>query len=341
MGQCQTVPHLSTFEHSIQPVVAFDAFLGRYKKIKVCGEGQSCICHKCTDTKTNEIVAVKVYKKRSGAILESHLLRFERQIEVLQALLGTDFRQPNDSRLWHHFLEETSPQNLFVPMKDYSKTSGSRPGIDPAEGSLYVVMECAQYSLKAAISQQRERRTPFAKEDVRCMSRDLLRAVAGLHAKGFVHMDLKPDNIMMCNDKLKLIDVDGCKRNGDRLQRDDQTLQFSPVYCSPELAHFLTDEDKEPLTVSAPLDVWSVGVTLGEMVTLSPVFGHKHDEALSQTRFFKWLWTLSVSQAPLPRTVERFDAHFHELVQQLLCGDKERRRSCCEALGAEWFEPGS
>ena len=41
------------------------------------------------------------------------------------------------------------------------------------------------------------------------MTKAVVFVMAGLHAKGFVHLDLKPENLMVFDGALKLIDVGG------------------------------------------------------------------------------------------------------------------------------------
>merc|ERR1719443_2139229 len=108
----------------------------------------------------------------------------------------------------------------------------------------------------------------------------------------------------MFNSHLKLIDVDGCIRNGQKVEIHDSTVSFSPCYSAPEWARFLIDDSQTSIMISTALDVWSVGMTICELVTLDAVFrnpynkflqlGHSHREA--GFLFMEWL---SLLQKPL------------------------------------------
>ena len=114
--------------------------------------------------------------------------------------------------------------------------------IDPALQVMYVITEVAQYSLKDYFALKREKNKPLSRESIKACARAILLVVAGLHAKGLVHLDLKPENLMMFNGRLKLIDVDGCVPIGSEVSINDSSISFSPCYCAPEWARFLTDE---------------------------------------------------------------------------------------------------
>merc|ERR1719203_2466473 len=86
-----------------------------------------------------------------------------------------------------------------------------------------------------------------------------------------VHIDFKPENVMMFNGRLKLIDVDGCVKVGVSVSIQDSSISFSPCYCAPEWARFLIKDSDSRITISPCLDVWSVGMTICELVTLDAV----------------------------------------------------------------------
>jgi len=163
--------------------------------------------------------------------------------------------------------------------------------------------------------------------------------MAGLHAKGFVHLDLKPENLMVFDGALKLIDVDGCVRVGSQVAITDSSISFSPCYCAPEWAEFLINESNSGIHIHPALDVWSVGMTVCEFVTLNavlkPMYGnflrnaHSHREA----GFLFMDWLSSIKKVPLPKNVEKFDPEFVGLMTDwLLVCDKEKRKSCAQSL---------
>merc|ERR1712032_318571 len=119
---------------------------------------------------------------------------------------------------------------------------------------------------------RRDEGRPLSRESVRYIAKSMILCVAGLHAKGLVHLDLKPENLMVFNGLLKLIDVDGCVKIGTTVSITDSSLSFSPCYCAPEWAEFVIEDSDEPTTIaSAPLDVWSIGISICELVTLDSV----------------------------------------------------------------------
>ena len=58
-------------------------------------------------------------------------------------------------------------------------------------------------------------------------------AVSSMHAKGFVHADLKPTNVLVAKNMVKVIDLGQACPIGTRKQR----IQGTPGYIAPEQAH--------------------------------------------------------------------------------------------------------
>ena len=81
--------------------------------------------------------------------------------------------------------------------------------------------------------------------------------------------------LMRASGVWKLIDVDGCIPLTTKISIDDSTISFSPCYCAPEWAHFLI-EDADYLKVGDGLDVWSVGISLCELIVLDAVLKPKY-----------------------------------------------------------------
>jgi len=311
------------------------------------GEGTSSICRRGQNLETKDFVAIKVYKEQSSKSSKANsvtLQKFKRQIEVLQQL-QEPFQKPSDTKLWHPMLEEVSPSQVFMRLIDYSKDAKGNPGPDPGDKKIYVVTELAQYSLKDFLASLREKKNTLTREKMKKFCKAILLAMAGLHAKGFVHIDMKPENLMMFNGKLKVIDVDGCVKMNTKVHIQDSSISFSPCYCAPEWARFLISESESSIMALPGLDVWSVGMTLCELVTydaiLKPQYGnflrnaHSHREA----GFLFMEWLSGIKKAPVPKKIGEFDKAFLDLVNNwLLVCKKETRKSCAESLSHEFLK---
>jgi eukaryotic-like serine/threonine-protein kinase len=113
---------------------------------------------------------------------------------------------------------------------------------------VYVVMEYAEENLSSVIA-----RRPLTPEEARGILGPLLDVLAHIHASGFVHARLKAANIMADNDILK-ISSDGLRSIGE-----SSAGQGKPgVYDPPEAADGM---------ISPAADVWSLGMTLVEVLT--------------------------------------------------------------------------
>ena len=80
----------------------------------------------------------------------------------------------------------------------------------------------------------------------------ILPAFSYLHSNGFVYCDFKPDNFMLENDDVKLIDMGGVRRIGD----PDGDIFGTKGYMAPEAA-------EDPVAVS---DLYTVGRTLAVLL---------------------------------------------------------------------------
>lgn len=312
----------------------------------IMGEGTSSICRRGCDMQTGDAVAIKRYKLNVASSEEDKevtMQKFIRQVEVLTEL-QKPFEQPSDPKLWHPLLGMTSASKLFMRLLDYSQDADGSPAVDSADGVMYVVTELASYSMKDFIRNRREQKKPMQKPALRAVARSMLLAIAGLHAKGFIHMDLKPENLMIFNGVLKVIDVDGCTKIGTMISVDDASLSFSPCYCAPEWARFLIDDSDDPrIRVDQGLDAWSIGLTIAELATLDAVFKPRYASFLGKGRshreagflFMEWLGNLTTGR--LPPTVERLDPDLAKFLEEwLLVGDVSKRKTCAECLDSPY-----
>jgi len=272
------------------------------------------------------------------------LMKFKRQIQVLQEL-QEPFQKPADEKLWHSMLETVKPASVFMRLLDYSKDAAGNPGPDSTDNTMYVVTELAQYSLKDYLASLREKKNSLPPDKMKKFCKAILVAMASLHAKGFVHVDMKPENMMMFSGKLKVIDVDGCVKMNTKINIQDSSISFSPCYCAPEWARFLISESESSITALPSLDVWSVGMTLAELVTydaiLKPQYGNFLRNAHSQREagflFMEWLG--GIKKAPVPKKIADYDKQFLDLLSNwLLVCKKDARKSCAQCISHGFFE---
>jgi eukaryotic-like serine/threonine-protein kinase len=117
------------------------------------------------------------------------------------------------------------------------------------EDCIFVVTEYADEILSEIL---RER--PLSTAEATEMIEPLLEGLSFLHSAGFVHGHLKPSNIMVAGDRLKL-SMDGLQLAGEA----GCSQPPSDIYVAPE----------QPASgkVSPAADVWSLGVVLVEALT--------------------------------------------------------------------------
>jgi eukaryotic-like serine/threonine-protein kinase len=111
---------------------------------------------------------------------------------------------------------------------------------------LYVVTEYAEENLAQILPQR-----ALTPEETKQMLPAVLDGLAYIHGKGFVHGHLRPSNILVVNDQLKL-SSDGIARI------NEPTGGKRSSYDPPEIA---------TMTTSTAGDVWSLGMVLAETLT--------------------------------------------------------------------------
>lgn len=134
-----------------------------------------------------------------------------------------------------------------------------------------------------------------------------------LHSNNLIHMDLKPENLLLSSDDntaiLKISDF-GLARKIEPGQYLD-TVCGSPLYMAPEVLQFQKYDRKA--------DLWSMGAILFELVTGEPPFhGSNHVQILQDIK------RCSSLQFPEPIAAE-LHPDCLDLCQQLLCSNPVNR----------------
>ncbi|XP_010892391.1 serine/threonine-protein kinase 17A isoform X2 [Esox lucius] len=165
----------------------------------------------------------------------------------------------------------------------------------------------------------------FTQEEVKQLMRQILEGVDFLHRNNIVHLDLKPQNILLTSGRplgdIKIVDF-GLSR---RLCQNQELREImgTPEYVAPEILNY------EP--ISTATDMWSIGVLAYVMLTgTSPFLGDD-----KQGTF------LNISQINIDYTEDELQdlpASAVDFIQSLLIKEPKCRATAEECLRHRWLQ---
>ncbi len=268
-----------------------DLIGGRYRIVSRLGVGGMGVVYKATDIQLNRSVAVKALEER-----RLHIPGASARLRT-EALAAASLDHPYICKVYE--LVET-PTDTFIVMEyieGETLTSMLKRGVLPLPQTLQVGREIAE-------------------------------GLANAHARGLVHRDVKPSNVMVTtHGHVKLLDFGVAGADVESTPRDDtRTLTpqltvhaATPQYMAPEQAA------GSPITTRA--DLFSLGVVLYECLTAQLPF--------SGTTTFDYV--RHVMQSP-PRRLDRVKpdtpADLVDLIDQLLEKTPADRPESAEAVVA-------
>jgi serine/threonine protein kinase len=150
-----------------------------------------------------------------------------------------------------------------------------------AEPRPAVVMETLTGATLAALIEE----TPLKPRDTALLGRQLASALGYLHGRGWLHLDVKPSNVVVQAGRAILIDLSLATRPGA-----GRSHAGTYGYLAPEQ---FTGRDLSPAS-----DVFGLGVTLGEALTDDLPYGEK-DRWTSPSVFRSFRRRLDHAPAPL------------------------------------------
>jgi len=197
-------------------------FDGRYRILRKLGSGGMANVYLAEDEELGRRVAIKILNDRY-ANDELFIERFRREAKSAAAL-----SHPN-----------------IVSIYDRGQ----------AEGTYYIAMEVIEgRSLKELILT----RGPLPIGQAIAYTLEILDALRFAHRHGIIHRDVKPHNILIGGERLKVTDF-GIARAGASQMTEAGSIMGTAQYLSPEQAR------GAPVTASS--DLYSVGIVLYEMLT--------------------------------------------------------------------------
>jgi TolB-like protein/tRNA A-37 threonylcarbamoyl transferase component Bud32 len=260
------------------------AFAQSYAVEREVGQGGMATVYLARDLKHNRQVALKVLRPELAAAMGGD--RFPREIQIV-------------AQLSHPHI---------LPLHD----SGEMGGF------LYYVMPFVEgESLRQKL--KREGHLPLP-EAVRIL-REVTDALAYAHEHGFIHRDIKPDNVMLSGRHAIVTDFGVAKAvsaaGGQKLTTVGVALG-TPAYMSPEQAMGETDVDHRS-------DIYAVGALAYEMLTGEPPFDRATAQAILSAHVLDEPEDVTEKRANVPPVLG-------ELIMRCLQKDKADRWQSAEEM---------
>ncbi|XP_043830102.1 serine/threonine-protein kinase 17A isoform X1 [Dromiciops gliroides] len=258
------------------------------------GRGKFAVVRKCVKKDSGKEFAAKFMRKRRKGQ--------ECRTEIIHEIAVLELAQGNQRVISLHEVYETSSEMILV--LEYA-----------AGGEIFD--QCVA-----------EREEAFKEKDVQRLMRQILEGVSFLHAHNVVHLDLKPQNILLTSESplgdIKIVDF-GLSRMMESSE-ELREIMGTPEYVAPEILSY------DP--ISTATDMWSIGVLAYVMLTgISPFLGDNKQETF-----------LNISQMNISYSEEEFDVVSEsaiDFIKALLVKKPEDRATAEECLRHPWLTQGS
>lgn len=258
--------------------------VGQYRVAAELGRGQHSVVYKAWQPSLERLVALKVLHHHEPDTLE----KFQ-----------------DEARLTAQLIQQGVPHIRQV--YEVGRT---------ADGQPFVALEYVDDSLHSVLRRARERNRLMSAEAVAQLLQPIGQALDAIHSLGWVHLDIKPQNILITKaGRAMLADFGITQRRGA------QTHASTPAYASPEQA--AGDRPVGPWS-----DIYSLGCVVYEMVAgHPPVRGDQEIVLLTQHL---------QTTPPSPRRVNRklTPAQERSIFQALAKTPKDRHAAAGEFLQA-------
>lgn len=270
----------------------------RYEEVRVLGSGNFGSVALVKDRMTGEQRVCKVMTLAGKSHAEVTLMKSE--VDML-----AEMDHPQVVRL-HEYAEDVARQELILIM-EYIPGGSCEDLLSRKSGHL-------SETLVARLIHQ------------------LLIALAHCHARGIVHRDVKPENMMLTSPghlrkpNCKLIDFGLAANESDREMR---FVVGTPPYMAPEVVQFM------PYSTSA--DMWSAGITTLKLLT---GFSPFEAEGTAQSQVFEMIKRhVSFEEFGLESNPgwQRCSDDCQDFMRKLLVKDARFRPNALEALEHPWL----
>ncbi|KAL8214956.1 hypothetical protein R6Q57_004405 [Mikania cordata] len=109
---------------------------------------------------------------------------------------------------------------------------------------------------------------PFSEAEIKAMCYQIFQGLACMHHNGYIHRDLKPMNLLVSNDVIKIGDFGSARKTNDPLPYTH--IVTTSWYRAPEV--FLHSK-----AYGSGVDMWAMGAIMAELFTFQPLFQGSSD----------------------------------------------------------------
>jgi len=286
-----------------------DQVLARYPLGKKLGAGKYASVHKCTDRETGDVKAMKIFYKKNRA-----------------------------KRKFYDVIEEA---NKMRRVQDHENIVKVYDLIETSERLIMLIefVEGGQLYDEILKRKPKENGTGYFTERMAGkIIGQLTDAIWHMHKQDVLHCDLKPENVLCThnpstdNFDVKVADM-GLSKVLERGVRQNLTYCGTPLYMAPEMLR------KEQY--SYPVDLWSIGCMMHELLCGDPPFtGRNMQELERNVKSYKGL--NSEETAVTKRIKKQFTRYgVSELAQDLLGkyldDDPKKRITAQDAIRHDWI----
>ena len=218
-----------------------------------------------------------------------------------------------------------------------------------SQGELTLVFEYLHYDMRKFLDRRSKQRSPLPPMIVKSYAYQIIAGLCYCHCHRIIHRDMKPQNLLMDESGkfVKICDF-GLARAFTVPLRDYTHEVVTLWYRAPEI--LLGSK-----FYSLPIDIWSTGCIIAEMITMHPLF--PGDAEIDQLfKIFKVLGTPTEENFPDVTQLPAYSATFPkwtpknladvipgaeplalDLIAQMLRYDPAARISAKAALDHPWF----
>lgn len=289
--------------------------IGKWRLLEEIGRGGQGTVYRAEDENLGRVVALKVVRKSPFSATQG-ALRFQREAKVLSRLQHPGICQVIDAGI------EGGYYYIAMPFLDgetlAKKIQRTRSANDDESGSCVDLRAVSTTVDDASPESAEDAQTTGARNAIARIATTIEKVARALHAAheaGIVHRDIKPSNIMITTNGDPVIMDFGLARDESS---DDPTITVSgdlfgtPAYMSPEQI----SRSGRPL--DRRTDIWSLGITLFECLTLKQPFSGATREML--------LSAIVNREAPQLRTLrKRMPKDLETIVAAAIDKSPERR----------------